>query len=241
MRNIVEYELYENSLKLNPDKMEFLEKNKVNWTYNEKTGLVDLKEFRINFHNLKNFKGISFGICEGDFDCTQNELPNLIGSPILVKGHFKCYKNKLRSLEGSPVTVMKEFDCAQNHLTSLQHSPKIVNGDFDCSYNSLSSLDGAPEKIGGNLKIEGNPLIKSPYKMFKMNVEGAIISDFGVFSKECVDLIRNELKKEKIFSKAILNSWYKLTDKEKKSLSKFLPNEGVGKTIKTVNKFGMNI
>ena len=39
---------------------------------------------------------------EGSFDCRNNNLTSLEGSPKIVKGDFYCANNKLTSLEGIP-------------------------------------------------------------------------------------------------------------------------------------------
>ena len=46
----------------------------------------------------------------GDFDCSFNNLTNLIGSPHTVKGYFDCSNNRLlTSLKGIPKTIGGRF------------------------------------------------------------------------------------------------------------------------------------
>ena len=71
----------------------------------------------------------------GNFDCSQNNLTSLEGSPKIVGGDFYCYRNKLISLEGGPEYVAIDFDCYNNKLTSLEGAPVKVGGDFDCESN----------------------------------------------------------------------------------------------------------
>lgn len=60
---------------------------------------------------------------------------------------FDCSDNNLDSLIGSPETVKITFNCAGNSLTSLQYSPNnVVGGDYYCYQNSLTSLNGATQK-----------------------------------------------------------------------------------------------
>ena len=57
----------------------------------------------------------------GDFDCNNNFLTNLTGSPHTVGGYFKCSNNNLTNLEGGPHTVISgAFYCYRNNLTSLK-------------------------------------------------------------------------------------------------------------------------
>lgn len=65
---------------------------------------------------------------------------------------FDCSDNNLDSLIGSPETVKITFNCAGNSLTSLQYSPNNVGGDYYCYQNSLTSLNGAPLNIS-NVQI----------------------------------------------------------------------------------------
>lgn len=66
-----------------------------------------------------------------------------------VGGWFDCGNNKLISLKGSPREVGEWFDCSNNKLKNLRESPEKVGGRFDCSNNYLSSLKDSPRKIGG--------------------------------------------------------------------------------------------
>ena len=88
------------------------------WTLNEKTGLVDIEgTFNCCHEELTDFKGVRFGV---------------------VKGYFDCSNNKLTSLEGSPQWVGVSFNCNNNSLTSLVGAPQEVGGYFDCSDNPIS-------------------------------------------------------------------------------------------------------
>ena len=54
---------------------------------------------------------------------------------VRVNGSFDCDNNQLTSLEGSPKVVGGDFWCVNNQLTSLNGSPKEVGGDFCCYDN----------------------------------------------------------------------------------------------------------
>src|SRR5574343_1884861 len=53
-----------------------------------------------------------------------------------VNGNFDCKNNKLTSLEGSPVEVNGSFYCQKNELTSFEFAPKIIRGYFNCEINN---------------------------------------------------------------------------------------------------------
>jgi len=98
----------------------------------------------------------------GDFDCCNNYLTNLIGSPHTVGGKFFCNKNKLTSLKGGPHTVGGNYDCWHNNLTSLEGAPNTVGGDFYCEFNPFISLEGIPKIIVGSFYILRNLKEKFP-------------------------------------------------------------------------------
>lgn len=72
-----------------------------------------------------------------------NELPFQFGH---ITGNFNCCDNQLTSLEGSPISVSGVFDCSHNQLTSLKGAPSIVDS-FYCDYNQLTSLKFLPKKL----------------------------------------------------------------------------------------------
>ena len=95
-------------------------------------GNVSLYDEQLTILPLK-FRNVS-----GYFDCSYNQLKNLIGSPQYVGGDFYCYDNQLTSLEGAP---------------------KKVYGDFLCGNNKIKNIDYLPKKYKG-LIIYGNPINK---------------------------------------------------------------------------------
>lgn len=113
----------------------------------------------------------------GTFDCSENALTDLKGSPRKCT-EFECSFNWLQSLDGAADEVT-DFRCTSNReLTSLVGGPKIVKGDyrvlnnalrnlvgapdecyhFNCNYNKLQDLKGAPRHVGGNFRCTSNPL-----------------------------------------------------------------------------------
>ena len=59
-----------------------------------------------------------------------------------VSGYFDCSNNQLKSLKGSPKKVGGDFYCSLNKLTSLKGGPEKVYDMFYCGGNPLESLDG---------------------------------------------------------------------------------------------------
>ena len=100
---------------------------------------------------------LKFNKVSGNFNCGNNQLISLEGSPKEVGSWFFCNDNKLITLEGGPEKVNSGFICTGNNLVNLIGSPKYVGGDFYCYGNKLISLEGAPKEIGGH-SIIGDPV-----------------------------------------------------------------------------------
>ena len=90
---------------------------------------------------------IQFGTIKGNFNCSNNELTSLKGSPEKVKGYFHCSFNNLTTLEGAPKKVGDDFYCRYNHLTSLEGAPKVVRGIFVCKHNKTQFTEGDVKKV----------------------------------------------------------------------------------------------
>jgi hypothetical protein len=161
MKFLKAYKLFEDLRDgLSKEQIEFLNKfTQGDWKYNQDTGLVDVSgSFNCGSKGLKDFLGIRFGKVSGDFNCTDNQLTTLEGSPSRVGGSFWCRGNKLTTLEGSPSRVGRGFGCGNNQLTTLEGSPSEVGGYFYCGNNQLTTLEGSPSKVGGDFDCSGNQL-----------------------------------------------------------------------------------
>lgn len=112
-------------------------------------GNVNLKNKNIT--ELPKFKKVG-----GYFNCSNNQLKTLKGSPKKVEGSFDCSHNKLTTLKGAPKEVGGSLDCDNNQLKSLEGSPQKVGGWFDCSYNQLKSLTGSSKEVGGSFYCSNN-------------------------------------------------------------------------------------
>jgi hypothetical protein len=130
---------------------------------------------------------------DSDFDCYEQRLTSLRGSPNFVAGSFVCRNNYLTSLKGGPEEVVYNYDCSKNKLTSLEGAPKIIGGYFYCAFNSLTSLEGIHLKISridGYANFKKNPI--------KSHVLGLLLID-GLhkvwFDNENLDEIINKYLK----------------------------------------------
>ena len=67
-----------------------------------------------------------------------------------IDGYFDCSENELTSLEGSPVEINGNFYCSNNELTSFEYAPKIIRGSFDCDCNNIKTFEYFPSYVKGN-------------------------------------------------------------------------------------------
>jgi len=160
MKNLKTYKMFESVGELTPEQIEWLDEcTDGTWTLNPQTGLVDVKrDFYCTGENLTDFKGVRFGVVEGDFNCHNNQLTTLEGAPHEVGGNFDCDNNQLTTLEGAPRKVGDIFGCRGNQLTSLVGAPHEVGSDFYCHNNQLTTLEGAPQRVGRNFRCDNNQL-----------------------------------------------------------------------------------
>mgnify|MGYP003289903817 CR=1 FL=1 len=119
---------------------------------------------------------IRFIKVDGKFDCSNNYLTTLEGSPKEVGGDFWCSDNKLTNLKEAPEKVGGFFDCSYNKLTNLKGAPREVGGTFWCFRNELTSLEGAPEIVGNSFHCQNNEVqfTRDEVKDY-CNVKGYII------------------------------------------------------------------
>jgi hypothetical protein len=108
--------------------------------YTIENGIVNVnKSVDLAIWKLTEFP-IKFGTINGRFDCNDNKLTTLEGSPNIVNGDFNCYNNILTTLKGSLNLVQGDFDCKDNKLTNLLGAPKIMGEIFKCKYNPVYSI-----------------------------------------------------------------------------------------------------
>jgi hypothetical protein len=163
-----------------------------------------------------------FGKVTGNFNCSENRLKSLKGSPYYVGGDFECNKNTyLKSLEFGPKEVLGSFDAQQsgltslkgspdkvgldfsvydNKITSLEHCTPYIGRDFDCSMNLLNTLEFGPGYVGRCYDCSINQLtnlIGSPDKVeWKFNCYDNKLTSLEGISSELagyLDCTNNEL------------------------------------------------
>jgi len=106
---------------------------------------------------------VQFRKVKGYFDCSDNKLVSLEGSPKKAGMGFFCHKNKLISLKYCTQDTNYYFVCFDNYLSSLEFSPKMIRGNFDCSDNKLTSLEHCPKIISGNFDCSDNQITSLKY------------------------------------------------------------------------------
>ena len=110
MKYIQGYRLFESRDGLTDEQRKFLDGiARGGWSVNSE-GLVDVwGGFWCHDLGLEDFLGIRFGKVSGDFDCYDNQLRTLEGSPRVVGGSFYCFGNPFISLEGAPKVIKDSF------------------------------------------------------------------------------------------------------------------------------------
>jgi uncharacterized protein YqgQ len=114
--------------------------------------------FRRNLNSLLDI-GIRFRKITENFNCSNNKLENLEGSPEIVEGIFDCSYNNLPSLVDGPKQVGREYDCSYNPLKTLEGIPVKV-GDLDCQNTEIINLLHCPQEVG-DLYLSNNKYLTS--------------------------------------------------------------------------------
>jgi hypothetical protein len=83
---------------------------------------------------------LKFNKVSGFFDCSGNNLTNLIGCPNYVGDFFNCANNQLTSLIGCPTEIWQGFDFGFNKLTNLEGVAKIINKHTWYSDNPITPI-----------------------------------------------------------------------------------------------------
>jgi len=97
------------------------------------------------------------------------ELPDF--SDLYIKdGSFDCSNNKLTSLKGSPMHVDWHFYADNNEITSLEHASPYIGSFLSCEHNNISSFDHCPKTILGSIFARRNPIT---------SLNGVAVIDYG--------------------------------------------------------------
>jgi len=164
-----------------------------NWEINPETGLVDISgDVKLSGRGLEKLP-LKFGIVDGNFHCSSNQLTSLENTPNWVNESFYCYDNHLTSLVGAPKSVGSNFVCYGNQLTSLEGSPQSVGGSFWCHDNQIRDFKvpyGSLNESKG-FYCKGNP-IQEIYQLFNHPKCIDIINEWGIFDGKKIVRIRLE-------------------------------------------------
>lgn len=114
---------------------------------------------------------LKFNKVVGSFDCHNNLLTSLEGSPKSVSGNFLCYENRLTNLGGSPEEVGGDFWCHENRLNNLIGGPSNVGGRYWCYGNNLNSLLGSAIYIGGEFNYHLNDNLPYDIRVNSNNIK----------------------------------------------------------------------
>ncbi len=145
MKHLRKYKIFENNTDIN----KICKKYDIeNYTINSDNSVDvdgDICLWGINLTSIP----LNFNIVNGYFDCSDNHLTSLKGSPKRVEGNFNCRLNKLTSLKYSPQHIENDyFNCEYNKIKSLKHCTKIIQDDFYVNSNKLTSLQYHPTVYG---------------------------------------------------------------------------------------------
>ena len=116
------------------------------WTLNPKTGLVDVfSDFDCSDQGRRDFKGVKFGVVDGNFDCDKNRLTSLKGAPLKVGVSFYCSYNALTSLVGAPKRARCGLSCVNNPVSEKTLKAIFTKMKKDTSY--LAAVESLWSKI----------------------------------------------------------------------------------------------
>ena len=191
--------------------------NNVTFLHNE-----DLIELPLNFNRV-----------ERNFDCSNNKLKSLKGSPIYVGGSFNCTHNKLISLIGCPKIVKESFFCGHNKLKSLKYCPDRLNKSFECHNNNLKSLKYGPSYVYHTFDVEHNDI-----KTFEGLPKSNNIFLLGNPINELWDLFRNKDYIDYFNELDIIQDDGELVILER--LNYFLQDIGINEEIDTLEEYFVN-
>lgn len=112
----------------------------------------------VNLSN-KNLKKIPFNFknVHGDFDCSNNQLSDLVNVPETVGGNFYCANNQLTNLKNSPKEVKGSFCCSSNKLKTLEYCPSNIYR-LIAEDNYINTLEHFPEIVRGSCYLRKNDI-----------------------------------------------------------------------------------
>ena len=94
---------------------------------------------------------------QGNVDISNAQLTRIPFQFGFVMGNFNCSDNHLTSLKGSPKECMC-FYCYNNQLTTLEYAPEIVSHTLNCMNNRITNFTGINIEILHTFDCQDNPL-----------------------------------------------------------------------------------
>jgi len=173
---IISYKLF---LESSQDSIESICKkyNIKNYTIND-DGSIDVDGSVFLYSKRLTKLPLKFRTVTGYFNCCNNQLTTLEGSPKEVGSYFDCSYNQLTSLEGSPKSIGGVFDCQGNQLTNLVGGPEVVLGAYYANNNQINSFEGFPDDYecwpDGYVDFSENP-VQKVLKEFPHNLKVKVI------------------------------------------------------------------
>jgi hypothetical protein len=158
MKNLKTYRMFESSVELAPEQIEWLDKcTEGTWQLNSRTGLVDVDgSFHCDDQGLSDFKGVRFGKVGGYFSCHYNQLTSLVGAPQKVGRGFSCRNNQLTTLEGAPRKVGVGFYGEDNPVS--EKTLESIFGIMEIGKGYLESV----EYLWAGIPLEDQALLYRP-------------------------------------------------------------------------------
>ena len=195
---IISYKLF---LESSQDSIESICKkyNIKNYTIND-DGSIDVDGSVFLYSKRLTKLPLKFRTVTGYFNCCNNQLTTLEGSPKEVGSYFDCSYNQLTTLEGCPNSVGGNFDCSYNQLTSLIDGPEVVLGSYYAHCNQINSFEGFPDDFEGDCYFRSNPVQKilkefkdiPDWKIIKYIIEFEAIWN-GEIVPERLEMVKDKL------------------------------------------------
>ena len=159
-------------------------------------------------YNIENYSINKDGLVDVDGSVFLNSrnlhiLPLKFGK---IKTYFDCSNNHLTSLSGSPTEVGDSFYCHNNKLITLVSGPKIVKAGYWCQNNKLKDVSGFPENFDGDYRIQ---IRNNPVNEIIELVNSEHIPKFIKYLND-----HNVIQGNKIFELGLEEAYYMSTKKQ---------------------------
>jgi hypothetical protein len=121
-----------------------------------RTRIEITEEFKVNINDDVDIsaQGIyslpfKFGVIDGNFICSNNNLTSMNNFPDRVNGRLECSENDIHDTSGCTKHIEGSLYLDRNSIEQLNCYNTKVYGNFYCYQNRLIDLVGCPNKIGG--------------------------------------------------------------------------------------------